>query len=67
MGLSCWELQGRKRSRSTFRHGQGSYRRLGFLRTTGRRSGKWDKIAVPSNWELQGFGTYNYYTDKENP
>lgn len=38
-----------------------------FYCTTGRRSGKWDKIPVPSNWELQGFGTYNYYTDKENP
>jgi len=38
-----------------------------FFCTTGRKSGKWDKIAVPSNWELQGFGTYNYYTDKENP
>ncbi|HEY4335497.1 MAG TPA: glycoside hydrolase family 2 TIM barrel-domain containing protein, partial [Puia sp.] len=38
-----------------------------FFCTTGRRSGKWDKIPVPSNWELQGFGTYNYFTDKENP
>src|SRR5450432_3043835 len=38
-----------------------------FYCTTGRRSGKWDKIAVPSNWELQGFGTYNYFTDTENP
>lgn len=31
-----------------------------FLCTNGRNSGKWSKIAVPSNWELQGFGSYNY-------
>ena len=24
------------------------------------KSGKWDKIAVPSCWEQQGFGAYNY-------
>jgi hypothetical protein len=26
----------------------------------GRNSGKWTTIAVPSCWELQGFGVYNY-------
>ena len=31
-----------------------------FFCTNGRNSGKWNKIAVPSNWELQGFGTYHY-------
>jgi hypothetical protein len=31
-----------------------------FFCTSGRNSGKWSKIAVPSNWELQGFGTYHY-------
>lgn len=35
-----------------------------FFCTGGRQSGKWTKIAVPSNWELQGFGTYNYGHDK---
>lgn len=35
-----------------------------FFCTKGRNSGKWSKIAVPSNWELQGFGTYNYGHDK---
>jgi hypothetical protein len=35
-----------------------------FYCTDGRLSGKWTKIAVPSNWELQGFGTYNYGHDK---
>jgi hypothetical protein len=31
-----------------------------FFCTNGMNSGKWSKIAVPSNWELQGFGTYLY-------
>ena len=31
-----------------------------FSVTGGRRSGTWTTIAVPSNWEQQGFGTYNY-------
>jgi beta-galactosidase/beta-glucuronidase len=36
-----------------------------FFCTEGRLSGKWTKIAVPSNWELQGFGAYNYGGDKD--
>jgi hypothetical protein len=35
-----------------------------FYCTDGRKSGEWSKIPVPSNWELQGFGTYNYGHDK---
>lgn len=31
-----------------------------FYCTGGRNSGKWTKIAVPSCWELQGFGQYDY-------
>ena len=38
-----------------------------FMCTTGRNSNKWATIPVPSCWEMQGFGTYNYYQDKENP
>lgn len=34
-----------------------------FYCTDGANSGKWTKIPVPSNWELQGFGTYNYGHD----
>ena len=36
-----------------------------FYCTAGRKSGEWSKIPVPSNWELQGFGTYNYGHDKD--
>ncbi len=31
-----------------------------FNCTGGNNSGKWTKIGVPSCWELQGFGTYQY-------
>ena len=35
-----------------------------FMVTGGRNANVWSKIPVPSNWELQGFGTYNYGHDK---
>lgn len=38
-----------------------------FFCTRGMNSGKWSTIPVPSNWELQKFGTYNYSRDTENP
>lgn len=38
-----------------------------FYINTGMKSGTWNKIEVPSNWEQQGFGTYNYSTDTKNP
>ncbi len=31
-----------------------------FFCTDGRNAGQWTKIGVPSCWELQGFGTYQY-------
>lgn len=31
-----------------------------FFCTKGQNSGKWRKIEVPCNWELQGFGEYTY-------
>ena len=34
-----------------------------FYCTGGRNSGKWTKIQVPSHWEQQGFGAYNYGRD----
>lgn len=35
-----------------------------FFCTKGANSGKWTTIPVPSNWELQGFGGYNYGHEK---
>lgn len=34
-----------------------------FMVTDGRKNGEWTTIPVPSNWELHGFGTYNYGHD----
>jgi hypothetical protein len=34
-----------------------------FYCTGGRNSGKWTNIQVPSCWEQQGFGSYNYGRD----
>ena len=36
-----------------------------FFCTAGANSGKWTTIPVPSNWELQGFGKYDYGFVKE--
>ncbi|MDR3220040.1 MAG: DUF4981 domain-containing protein [Dysgonamonadaceae bacterium] len=41
-----------------------------FFCTEGRNSGVWTTIKVPSCWELQGFGTYQYgmpFYGKANP
>lgn len=35
-----------------------------FFCSAGMNSGKWTKIAVPSCWEQQGFGSYNYGHDE---
>lgn len=35
-----------------------------FYCTAGRKSGEWSKIRVPSCWEQEGFGTYNYGYDR---
>ena len=42
-----------------------------FMITGGRQAGVWTKIPVPSCWEQEGFGTYEYGLDhrpsKQNP
>ena len=48
--------------------GFGNTVKWNFYCTEGRNSGKWKKIEVPSQWELQGFGEYTYgrwYKDKD--
>ncbi len=37
-----------------------------FFCTAGGQSGYWTNIAVPSNWELKGFGTLSYRYDPTN-
>jgi len=48
-------------------HGKDDAVPWNFLCTTGAQSGFWTNIPVPSNWELQGFGTLNYKKDGTNP
>ncbi len=37
-----------------------------FYCTKGMNSGKWSTISVPSCWEQEGFGAYNYGYDKQD-
>ncbi len=37
-----------------------------FFCSEGRHSGVWTNIAVPSCWELQGFGTFRYGSEDRN-
>jgi len=41
-------------------HGCDDMLQWDFFCTDGMNSGKWTKIGVPSCWELQGFGQYQY-------
>ncbi len=45
-------------------HGSDDVVEWDFLCTGGRRSNEWTKIKVPSCWEMEGFGTFNYGHDK---
>lgn len=40
--------------------GSDDTRQWDFYCSKGQNAGKWKKIAVPSCWELQGFGAYTY-------
>lgn len=40
--------------------GLGDTVKWGFYCSDGNRSGQWDSIAVPSQWELEGYGEYTY-------
>lgn len=38
-----------------------------FFCTAGANSGFWTNLPVPSQWDVKGFGTLNYYRDATNP
>ncbi|MFP5041695.1 glycoside hydrolase family 2 protein [Parasediminibacterium sp. JCM 36343] len=38
-----------------------------FMCNKGRNSNHWTTIPVPSNWDMQGFGSYEYYKDNNDP
>lgn len=58
MGLSCFAQQ----TQIQYLSGKGLDDTVTweFLCSSGQNSGKWSKIEVPLQWELQGFGDYTY-------
>jgi beta-galactosidase/beta-glucuronidase len=62
----CLELLPAQETETLYLSGRGKDDpvRWDFYCTEGRNSGQWTTIGVPSNWELQGFGTYNYGHDR---
>ncbi|MFC1793125.1 glycoside hydrolase family 2 TIM barrel-domain containing protein [Planctomycetota bacterium] len=65
--LFCVELLPAQETETLYLSGKGKDDpvRWEFYCTAGRNSGRWTTIGVPSNWELQGFGTYNYGQDRK--
>lgn len=63
--LGCLFLNGQT-TNIQYLSGQGSDDAVewDFFCTNGRKSGEWSKIKVPSCWEMEGFGTFNYGHDK---
>ncbi len=69
--LALWALALRAESADTAflylsGHGKDDAVPWRFFCTSGAQSGYWTNIPVPSNWELHGFGTLNYYRDLTN-
>ena len=56
-----WSVQAQQ-TRTLYLSGTGSddTRTWQFRCSAGMNSGKWTTIQVPSQWETQGFGDYNY-------
>ncbi len=71
IGIICWALLVASavadETQVVYLSGQGKDDPVSweFFCTGGRNSGKWTTIGVPSNWELKGFGSYNYGNDKK--
>jgi len=65
--LSGWMVSAQE-TQKMFLSGTGSDHTVNwqFFCTEGRNSGKWTTIPVPSNWEFQGFGKYNYGLAKDS-
>jgi hypothetical protein len=63
--LFCFHLSSAQTKQVQYLSGTGSDHTVAwdFFCTGGRQSGYWTKIQVPSCWELQGFGSYNYGRD----
>ena len=62
----CVELLPAQETETLYLSGKGKDDpvRWEFYCTAGQNSGRWTTIGVPSNWEMQGFGAYNYGQDR---
>lgn len=59
--LTTWVVQAQETERQYLSGtGLGNTVTWQFRVSEGRNSGRWSKIEVPSQWELQGFGEYTY-------
>lgn len=56
----CLPLQAQDERLYLSGRGLGNTETWQFYCTEGRRSGSWQTIEVPSQWELEGFGEYSY-------
>ncbi|SCW74086.1 glycoside hydrolase family 2 TIM barrel-domain containing protein [Mucilaginibacter sp. NFR10] len=63
-----WSVSHAQETQKLFLSGTGSDHTVNwqFYCTAGNNSGKWTTIPVPSNWEFQGFGKYNYGLAKDS-
>ncbi|WPU97448.1 glycoside hydrolase family 2 TIM barrel-domain containing protein [Mucilaginibacter sp. cycad4] len=63
-----WSVTQAQETQKLFLSGTGSDHTVNwqFFCTAGNNSGKWTTIPVPSNWEFQGFGKYNYGLAKDS-
>lgn len=63
-----WSVTYAQQTQKLFLSGTGSDHTVNwqFYCTAGNNSGKWTTIPVPSNWEFQGFGKYNYGLSKDS-
>ncbi len=63
-----WSVSYAQETQKLFLSGTGSDHTVNwqFYCTAGNNSGKWTTIPVPSNWEFQGFGKYNYGLAKDS-
>lgn len=63
--LCCWLQNFSQQKQIMYLSGTDSRQTVpwDFFCTGGRNSGYWTKIQVPSQWEQQGFGSYNYGRD----
>lgn len=64
--LCCCGFNGADITQRQYLSGQGPNSAITweFYCTGGRQSGEWTTISVPSHWEIEGFGNYNYGHDR---